>query len=393
MKRATMQDCSPHGAKRNAGKISRLHGRPRISLCSIRATSPARTSPMEVPMNGGLFRGVAFSLLITAAAATSAQAEVKNVKITLDWIIQGTHAPFFIAQEKGYFKDGGITVDAIDKGNGATNVSVTVGSGAYQYGWVDMPSMILFNAKNPTTPLIAVYVSFDESPLAFINRRAAGIRKPADLDGKKIAGGPGTAVHDTASILFKAAHAESVKVNWVAVQPQLFGAMFKRGEVDGTGGFTNSNVPAILEMGFTMDDLYVLKYSEFGADMYGLALVARKKFADENPETTRAVVKALNQGTKDTIAAPQKALELLKARDPMMKMDIEKVRLEIALGLTKTAHVASAGLSSVVPEKLQRTIEAIATAYQLPTVPDPATVYTDQYLPPLAERMPAKSPD
>ena len=140
-------------------------------------------------------------------------------------------------------------------------------------------------------------------------------------------------------------------------------------------------------MGFSMDDLYVLKYSEFGADMYGLALVTRKKFADENPDTVRAVVKALNQGTKDTIAAPQKALELLKGRDAMMKTDIEKIRLDLALGLTNTAHVAANGLSTVTPEKLQKTIDAMVSAYQLPASPDPATVYTDKYLPPLAERM------
>lgn len=342
-------------------------------------------------VDGMPLRRAALSLVLALLGAVSAQAEVKNVKITLDWIIQGTHAPYFIAQEKGYFKAEGVTVDAIDAGNGATNVAVKVAGGAYQFGWVDIPSMILFNAKNPTTPLIAVYVSFDTSPLAFITRKSAGIRQPADLDGKKIAGGPGTAVHDTASILLKAAKAENVKVNWVAVQPQLFGPMFKRGEVDGTGGFTNSNIPAILEMGFTMDDLFVLKYSDFGADMYGLALVTRKKFADENPQTTRAVVKALNQGTKDTIADPQKALELLKARDPMMKLDVEKVRLDIALGLTNTAHVARTGLSSVELEKLQRTIDAIAAAYQLPTSPDPATVYTDRYLPPPAERKVAKN--
>jgi NitT/TauT family transport system substrate-binding protein len=331
------------------------------------------------------------AVIILAAAVIPARADVKNVKITMDWVIQGTHAPFFVAQEKGYFKAEGVTVDAIDRGNGATNVAVTVASGAYQYGWVDMPSMILFNAKNPATPLIAVYVSFDQTPLAFITRKAAGIRTPADLDGKKIAGGPGIAVHDTASILFKAAHAENVKVNWVSVQPQLFGTMFKRGDVDGTGGFTNSNIPAVLEMGFSMDDLFVLKYSDFGADMYGLALVTRKKFADENPETTRAVVKALNHGTRDTIAAPQKALDLLKTRDPMMKMDIEKIRLDLALDLTNTPHAASAGLSSVTPEKLKKTIDSVVTAYGLPNAPDPESVYTDRYLPPAAERTLPKS--
>jgi NitT/TauT family transport system substrate-binding protein len=102
----------------------------------------------------------------------------------------------------------------------------------------------------------------------------------------------------------------------------------------------------------------------------------------------RGVVKALNRGTKDTIASPQKALELLKANDPMMKLDIEKVRLDIALGLTDTPHVQKNGLSSVMPEKLKRTIEAVVSAYQLPASPDPATVYTDRFLPPVGERMP-----
>jgi NitT/TauT family transport system substrate-binding protein len=333
-------------------------------------------------------RPLLLCLLISALGAASAVAQPKNVKIMLDWIIQGTHAPFFIAQEKGYYKAEGVTVDTIDAGRGATNVAVTVAGGVHQFGWVDMPSLVRFNAQNPAAPLIAVYVSFDETPLAVITRKDANIRIPADLDGKKIAGGPGTAVHDTISILLKAAGVPNVNINWVAVQPQLFGPMLRRGEVDGTGGFTNSNIPAALELGFKMEELFVIKYSEYGADMYGLALVTTRRFADENPETVRGVVRALNSGTKDTIAAPPKALELLKARDPMMKPDIEKVRLDIALGLTNTPHVQKHGLSSVTPEKLKRTIDAVADAYQLTTRPDPATVYTDRFLPALAERMP-----
>jgi NitT/TauT family transport system substrate-binding protein len=337
-----------------------------------------------------LGRLFSLSLVFAAMSVVTASAETKNVKIMMDWIIQGTHAPFFVAQDKGYFKAEGVTVDAIDAGRGATNVAVSVAGGVYQFGWVDLPSMIRFNAANPASPLVAVYMSFDESPLAVITRKTAGIRKPSDLDGKKIAGGPGTAVHDTISILLKAANAESVKISWVAVQPQLFGPMLKRGEVDGTGGFTNSNIPAALELGMTLDDLFVIKYSDFGADMYGLALVTPKKFADENPQTVRGVVKALNQGTKDTIASPQKALEVLKGVDPMMKPDIERVRLDIALGLTNTPYVMANGLSSVTAEKLQKTIDAMVSAYQLPVRPDPAAVYTDRFLPPVAERMPPK---
>jgi len=68
-------------------------------------------------------------------------------------------------------------------------------------------------------------------------------------------------------------------------------------------------------------------------------------------------------------------------------MDIEKIRLDLALGLTNTAHVAGAGLSSVTPEKLKTTIDSVVAAYGLANTPGPGSVYTDQYLPPAAERM------
>ena len=59
------------------------------------------------------------------------------------------------------------------------------------------------------------------------------------------------------------------------------------------------------------------------------------------------------------------------------------MRLDIALGLTNTAHVQKNGLSSVTPEKLKATIDAVVAAYQLTMSPAPATVYTDRFLPPV----------
>ncbi len=333
--------------------------------------------------------GGAAALALAAALLPQApaSAEKKNVKISLDWIVQGTHAPFFIARDKGYFKDAGVTVDAIDPGKGATNVAISVASGTYDFGWVDMPSMINFNAKNPNNPLIAVYISFDASPLAIIARKDAGIHSPKDLDGKKMAGGTGGAGHDTIGILLKASHAENVKIDWVPVQLQLYGAMIKRGEVAGTVAFTNSNVPALLSVGMKMSDITVLKYSDYGADMYGLTLATTKKFLEENPDTVRAVVKALNKGELDTIADPDAALALMYKVDPMMKKDIEKIRLGLALELTKTPHVVKYGMSTVDPKKLQFTIDSIADAYHLKDKPKPEDVYTDKFLPPVAERM------
>ena len=313
-------------------------------------------------------------------------AETKNVRIMMDWVLQATHVPFFVADERGYFKAEGLTV-AIDPGKGATNTAVNVASGVYQMGYADLPTMIRFNAQNPASPLSTVYMSFDESPSCILTLKSKGIRAPADLDGKRIAGSPGTAIHDTISILLNAAGATNVRINWVPVAPQLFAPMLRRGEVDGLGAFTNSQIPALLELGFKMDELSLMKYSDFGANLYGLGLVVTKKFADENPEAVRGLVRAFNRGLKDTIANPDKALELMKSRDSLMKMETERLRLQIVLGHTVTPHVAQHGLSSVTPERLKQSIDATVSAYQLSRSPEPATVYTEKFLPSAAERM------
>ena len=333
-----------------------------------------------------------FVLLLLAMTPFSlAHAEQSNVRIMMDWIIGSTHTPFLIAREKGYFKDAGVTVEGIDPGKGATNVAVAVAGGAYQFGWVDMPSMIVFNAKNPASPLVAVYVSFEQTPLAVFTRKDANIHKPADLDGKKIAGKPGTAGYDTISILLKAANAENIKIDWQALQPQLYAIMTKRGEIDGTAGFLNSNIPAAIEVGIKREDLAVMKFSDYGADLYGLALVTTKKFADENPNTVRGVVKALNHGTKDALAKPEEALAILKRIDPILKMDTERLRLQISNELTAPPFVQKNGLSAVTPEKLKFTIDSVVTAYQLSNTPTTDSVFTDKFLPPKAERMPPQA--
>ena len=338
-----------------------------------------------------LLTSLLLSLTVMMTSTVAHPAEIKNVKIMMDWLIQSTHAPFFIAQEKGYYKAEGVTVDAIDSGRGATNVATAVAGGSHQFGYVDLPSMIRFNAQNPATPLIAVYMSFDESPSSIISLKQNGIAKPADLDGKKIAGGPGTAVRDTISILLRAAGTPNVQINWVAVSPQLFSPMLKRGEVDGIGAFTNSQIPALLEIGVKAEDMTILKFSDFGADLYGLALVTTKKFADENPETVRGVVRAVNHGIKDAIASPEAALKLMTTRDPLMKAEFEGVRLQIVLGHTNTPFVSKNGLSSVTADRLKRNIDSIVSAYDLTNKPEPAAIYTDKFLPSAAERMPPKS--
>jgi NitT/TauT family transport system substrate-binding protein len=329
--------------------------------------------------------GVALAL-VGALAPEAALAQQKDVRVMMDFIIQGTHAPFFVAREKGYYKAEGLNV-AVDAGKGGTNTAVSVASNVYQFGYVDLVTMVNFNVQNPNNPLIAVYMAFDETPLAVLTVQSKGIKSPRDLHGRKIAGGPGTAVHDTMSILLKAAKAEDVKIDWVSVSPALWAAVLAKGEVDGIGGFTNSQIPALMAVGFKREEIVTVRYSDYGTGLYGLGLITTKKYAEENPETVKGMVRALNRGMVDTIRDPAAALAIMKAGDAMMRTDLEQVRLEVALGHTYTDFTKKNGLSSVDPKRVEQNIAAVVDAYRLPKGPKVEDVWTDKFLPPVADRM------
>lgn len=328
--------------------------------------------------------------VLAAAALASAQAgaqlEQPSVKVMLDWTIQGTHAPFFVAEKKGYFKQEGLTVQ-IDRGTGAGNTANAVAGGAYDIGYIDASVVVKHTALNPTKALQAYYVAFDETPIAFVSlKNKANIRTPQDLDGKRVAAPPNSANVVTLPILLKSAKAENVKVNWQFVAPQLMAPMLMRGEADAIGGFVNSQIPAVLEMGVKMEDLAILRYSDYGVDMYSLTLASRKEWADANPRTIAAFVRAFNKGYRDVIADPAAAIQIMKERDPLFNAPLETIRLDIALGMTATPHVRANGLSSATNARWQKTIDTVVAAESLPSNPPLGDVWTEKYLPPAAER-------
>jgi ABC-type nitrate/sulfonate/bicarbonate transport system substrate-binding protein len=119
--------------------------------------------------------------LTTSAAAASALAapavwsqstpRLTPVKFTLDFRITGQTSPFFLAQQRGYYKDEGLDV-SIDVGSGSVASITRIASGVYQMGLGDISSLIEFQASQSGTPLVqAVYQYYNRAPFAIIGAR------------------------------------------------------------------------------------------------------------------------------------------------------------------------------------------------------------------------------
>jgi len=61
---------------------------------------------------------------------------VDKVTLRLDWSTIGYHSPFYLAAERGYYKDAGLDVD-IQEGKGSGNTVQLIGNGADTFGYAD----------------------------------------------------------------------------------------------------------------------------------------------------------------------------------------------------------------------------------------------------------------
>ena len=325
-----------------------------------------------------------------APTARAADVEQTNVKLILDWVYDGAHAFILLTDAKGYFKQEGLNVQ-IDAGTGSGVAVQNAASGVYQFAIADIPTMVQFDGKNPDKLATAFYMVFDQTPIAIMSLESRAIRTPKDLDGKKITGRPGQAAYLLTPLLLKRAGVPNAKIDWQNVSPQVEGALFVRGGIDGMSGFSVSQAIAVAELGVPIKDIHVMKFADQGVDLYGLGFLTSKSFMEQNPKTVAAFARAVNRGLKDALADPKGTIEALRKRAPLIKPEYELLRLNLARDLILTPQVKQHGLSAVTTARVQGMIDTISELDTPTKKPSVADIYTDRFLPSATDRRaPAK---
>src|SRR5690606_5491187 len=122
--------------------------------------------------------------------------------VRLDWIAHGLHAPIFLAQEKGWFKEAGLEVTAVD-GSGSSKTITLIGAGDGDIGFANLSAMIL--AKNKGVPVKSIGHIVRKSDLGLLVPANSGWKTPKDLEGKRVGFTPGGFVDPFVDLFFKRA--------------------------------------------------------------------------------------------------------------------------------------------------------------------------------------------
>ncbi len=113
------------------------------------------------------------------------------MKFILNWRYQGPQCFFFLADDKGYFKEAGIEV-VYDQGDGSGAAVGKVASGAYDAGFGDINALIQLVASKPASPdnPVAISALFNRPPFTIAVRADSPIKTPKDFEGKTMAALP-----------------------------------------------------------------------------------------------------------------------------------------------------------------------------------------------------------
>ena len=121
------------------------------------------------------------ALIALSLAMPAAQAQERDVKFVLDFISLGRHAPWYVALGKGYFKEEGLNVTILPS-TGTADAIRTVVTGAAEFGFIDIPSLVAAGSAGSSMRIVAA--NYQKPPYCIFS-----LDPGANIDSaKKLAG-------------------------------------------------------------------------------------------------------------------------------------------------------------------------------------------------------------
>ncbi|MCU0942155.1 MAG: ABC transporter substrate-binding protein [Hydrogenophaga sp.] len=319
-----------------------------------------------------------------AAPVVWGQTRLVPIKFTLDFRVTGQTAPFFLAQQRGYYAAEGLDVQ-IDVGAGSVASITRIVSGAYQMGLGDISSLIEFQAANGGTPAVqAVYQYYNRAPFAIIGRRDRGITDFRSLQGKKVAAAAVESTRRAWPMVARRLRVGDGFFQWSTTDYSARDNVMVRGDVDAATYFHDSAVSLFARM--KPDDLAVLKYTDAGVNLYGNAILAGNGLITQQPGAVAGFLRATNRAIQESLADPVAAVAAAKAREPILNDAVELERWGITREYVAAADTRTHGLGDVLKRTLEMQVDEVTDAFQLKTRPGVEGLFHRGFLPPAAER-------
>jgi NitT/TauT family transport system substrate-binding protein len=297
-----------------------------------------------------------------------------SVSLITDFGYNGRHAYFFVALDKGYYKDAGLDVKIIG-GKGSVDAIRQVGAGNANFGFADAGSLMLSRA-NDNIPVKLVAVVYARPPQAIFCSADTGLKTPKDLEGQAIANPAGGSIPDMFPAYAKAAGIDASKVKWVVAASSALPGLLASGRVPCVGQFTVGE--PMLAAQAAPKKLTRFAYADSGLNFYSNGLIATEATIKSSPDLVRRFVEATVKGMKAAFASPAEAGAIMHKYHPEVDTDVAKGEIE---AVAELADVKGKPLAEIDPSRIQATLDVINDAFKLKSTISAGDVYAAGFVP------------
>lgn len=258
----------------------------------------------------------------------SPTAPLTKIRLPMGYIPNVQYAPFYVAVERGYYREAGIEIE-FDYSFETDGVAL-VGAGELPFAIVSGEQVLLARAQG--LPIVYIMAWYQKFPISVMAKSTSGFANPLDLKGQQI-GLPG---------LFGA--------NYVGLRAMLFSIGLQESDVTLQAiGFNQvealaaDQVPVVV--GYAANEPVVLRSKGYDltewrvSDFVQLAsngIITNEQTIIENPLLVKDFIDATLQGLRDTINDPDTAYEISKnyvenldQADPLVQKSVLGTSIEM----------------------------------------------------------------
>jgi NitT/TauT family transport system substrate-binding protein len=312
-------------------------------------------------------------------AASSAQADPDKVQFVLDWVVYGRATPYFVALEKGFFKARNIE-PTIERGYGSVASLKRIGAGQADFVLADFGALILARAnENLRTKMVAIVYAKNGHAVHYLE--SSGIKTPADLIGKRVAGAPGASVTALFPAFLRANNIDPTGVRVVSVDAQALNPVLLAKQFDAMLDFNFNNALLVKEGAKSGLKPLVMMYADHNFKFYANGIITNDEMIQKNPDLVRRFVAAVVEGVKYTFDHPDESCQLLRKHAPSVDQDVCLTEVALVKDLALTVEQKTHAIGYMSTEGVQKTIDVLKEHMGLKSDVKPSEVFDMQFLP------------